>query len=692
VADNPLGPGTVLAGRFRLEDLLQETDGAKFWRATDLTLARSVAVNVVSADDARADALLIAARTSATVTDGHFLRVLDASVEGGVAYAVNEWGTGISLDQMLSEGPLPPRRAAWLVKEVAEAVSTAHAHGVAHGRLIPENVMVTEAGSVKLIGFVVAAVLMGSNARGADGEPLNEHEADVRNLAALLYATLVGRWPGSGGTVLPPAPTEHGQPLRPRQVRAGVPRPLDAICDRVLSAPTDPGVPIATAHEICAALSDYIGDPAAAPLGPESTSVLQREDAGSLFLGEDLTGHAPGGTEGSDATSDSGPSWAGAGGAFAGAAAGAGLRDDEPGAHRADEAAAPSAAETGASDVAGRDRTYREQAAAAETGQDAPQDSAAAGGTDPEATQAGAPVFDEGTGAGWASPEAQRRPAPPPPPPLPEPEPKPLFAPGPPRSETYGGYGQESWSEEAGSWTSSRTGPGSSHGTGSLPPVWGPDANTPDEPGSRRAPEDAGKSWLRLAAIVAACLILVVAVIIAFNLGRNASDSGGSAEPEPTSEPSQSEPSGPVQIASVDDFDPQGDPPEENSELTALAADGDPGTAWKTMTYYNNPRLGLLKDGVGLVVDLGSPTKVSQVQLSMRGRPNEVELLVPGGNGEPTSTDGMRSVAQAPNGGENITLTPGQPLTSRYLVVWLTSLPPASDGYQGQVAEIVVRR
>ena len=60
---------------------------------------------------------------------------------------------------MLAEGPLSPRRAAWVVKEVAEAIATAHRNGVAHGRLLPENVMVTESGSVKLIGFVVDAVL-----------------------------------------------------------------------------------------------------------------------------------------------------------------------------------------------------------------------------------------------------------------------------------------------------------------------------------------------------------------------------------------------------------------------------------------------------------------------------------------------------------------------------------------------------
>jgi hypothetical protein len=54
VVDTPFGPGHVLADRFRLEDQLDETGGARFWRATDQTLARSVAVHVIPADDPRA--------------------------------------------------------------------------------------------------------------------------------------------------------------------------------------------------------------------------------------------------------------------------------------------------------------------------------------------------------------------------------------------------------------------------------------------------------------------------------------------------------------------------------------------------------------------------------------------------------------------------------------------------------------
>ncbi|MGA8209250.1 MAG: protein kinase family protein, partial [Nocardioidaceae bacterium] len=209
MSGTPLGPGSVLAGRFRLDVLLDGPERAGLWRATDRVLARNVAVHVLPDTDPRAGALLTAARTSALVSDVRLLRVLDAAAEDGLVYVVNEWGSGASLDRLLADGPVAPRRAAWVVREVAEAIATAHRNGVAHGRLVPENVMVTDAGSVKVIGFVIDEVLNGrpdfTHHRVTGGEPLDSFAADVVNLGALLYAALVQRWPGTEGSRLPAA-------------------------------------------------------------------------------------------------------------------------------------------------------------------------------------------------------------------------------------------------------------------------------------------------------------------------------------------------------------------------------------------------------------------------------------------------------------------------------------------------------
>ena len=216
----------MLADRYRLIDLLTESAGGRFWRAHDRVLERHVAVHVIAGDDERAALLREAARTSATVLDRRLLRVLDVDEAADLCFVVNEWGSGTSLDILLADGePLSPTVAAWIVSEVADTVAVAHEVGVSHGRLVPENVLVDHDGGVRLIGFAVDAAL--------HGLPPGRISTDVVDLVGLLYAALTGKWPGISRSVVTAAPSEHGQVLRPRQVRAGIPRTLDALCDEV---------------------------------------------------------------------------------------------------------------------------------------------------------------------------------------------------------------------------------------------------------------------------------------------------------------------------------------------------------------------------------------------------------------------------------------------------------------------------
>ncbi|MGC3993651.1 MAG: protein kinase family protein [Propionicimonas sp.] len=253
----PISRGSLLAGRYRLRELVdQGDDGAGLWRASDLTLNRDVAVNVIAADDPRAEDLIEAARSAASLSGQHQVRVLDAADEDGLAYVVSEWADATPLAKLVSERPMPPRRAAWMVRELSDALVDAHHSGVAHGRLVPETVLVGDNGQVSLVGFCVEHVLRRQN----EATP----EQDVRDLVAILYAALTSAWPGSTTTSLSAAPRDHGHLMRARQVRAGVPRELDVLCDSVLNRPGAAGTP-RTAAEVRAVLSDYLGDAVALP-------------------------------------------------------------------------------------------------------------------------------------------------------------------------------------------------------------------------------------------------------------------------------------------------------------------------------------------------------------------------------------------------------------------------------------------
>ena len=706
MAETPVGPGTLLAGRFSLDDLLDESGGARFWRATDRTLARSVAVHVLPDTDPRATSLLTAARTSALVGDGHLLRVLDAAAEDGVVYVVNEWGSGVSLDRLLSDGPLSPRRAAWVVKEVAEAITTAHRSGVAHGRLLPENVMISEAGSVKLVGFVIDAVLRTNAGRGqlrvTGGEPMSAHESDVVNLAGLLYACLVGRWPGSEGSTIPDAPTEHGRPMRPRQVRAGVPRPLDAICERVLNADAHPHMlPIETAHEIYAALSDYIGDPgAAAPLGvqvdDEATGLLDLADLPDAGHGSGRgSGHGFGPDDAY--TGDGDTSDLAATDAFPAPAAAASdvLGPDQP---RASRRGRPGGHPGRGADVLRRGQ--RRRLAARQRG--------------PRAARAG--LGPRGVPR-WHRPHRphrlgrqgrQGRPH----------RPGPSYPACAPARAARAAVVRRRPRRVGCRCRGGRRRRGrpllpvprlrhrlrhrllhrrpAQHRRRQRPAADGLGARP--GPGPRRARRPPRRAAAR--------------PLLAAARGR---DRGGArrrgghrlrVQPRPRlrhrdSTPARGSSTSPsasatastrLAISEVSDFDPEGDPPEENPDLTRLAVDGKPGTAWETLTYRGNPKLGGLKSGVGLRLDLGKATRVGQVRLTLLGSPTSVQILAaPGADTAPTSTDGLRTVASDDGAGTEATLTLKKPVTTRWLVVWLTSLPAVPGGYQGRVAEITVR-
>ena len=234
-----LPAGTVLAARYRLEELLAESRPTVTWRAFDQVLSRSVLVHLLSPGDAGADDLLAAARRASVATDSRFLRVLDAvhstDPELG-SYIVCEYATGQSLELVLSQAPLSALESAWVVREVADALAGVHSLGLYHQRINPDTVIITPNGNVKIVGLLIESALRPVGepvVHGADTPEL----VDVTDLGRLLYACLVARWPGGPAYSLPDAPVVGRRWATPRQVRAGVSPALDSVCDQILGEP-----------------------------------------------------------------------------------------------------------------------------------------------------------------------------------------------------------------------------------------------------------------------------------------------------------------------------------------------------------------------------------------------------------------------------------------------------------------------
>ena len=256
--------GTVLGFRYRMEELLAESPRTVTWRAFDLVLSRSVLVHLLAPEDPEATEILETARQAALAVDSRFLRVLDAvyseDPEQG-SYVVCEYAVGRSLEVLLSHGPLSGLEAAWVVREVADALSGVHGLGLYHLRINPDTVILTPDGHVKIVGLLIEAAL-----RPAPGNALprglhhTPEQTDVTDLGRLLYACLVSRWPGGPAFSLPAAPVAGRNLMSPRQVRAGVSPALDAVCDQVLGdPPRHRATRLGSANDVVNALTKVLG-------------------------------------------------------------------------------------------------------------------------------------------------------------------------------------------------------------------------------------------------------------------------------------------------------------------------------------------------------------------------------------------------------------------------------------------------
>ena len=212
---------------------------------------------------------------------------------------------------------------------------------------------------------------------------------------------------------------------------------------------------------------------------------------------------------------------------------------------------------------------------------------------------------------------------------------------------------------------------------------------------ARVRPARRPRRWLALLVMLAVLLtgVGLVAGLVLNNQLSAAPAPGPRATP---ARPAAPAPPAVLPVRAGRDFDPQGDPNRENPDEVALAFDGDPATRWRTVAYLGNPRLGGLKRGVGLVLDLGSPQPVSSVTVALSGTGTDLDLRVPQDQTltrPPLGSDRQWTpVAEQSGAGRSATLAPEQPVTTRFLLVYLTSLPREDGRYRGGISEVEVRR
>ncbi|MGC4821354.1 protein kinase domain-containing protein [Micromonospora sp. DT63] len=238
----------LIAGRYRLLDLVGRGGMGRVWRARDEMLHREVAVKEVVppswlADHERAELrsrTLREARAAARLNHPAVVRLYDVVPVEGSPWIVMEYVPSRTLQDVIdAEGPLEPARAAQIGLALLGALEAAHTAGVLHRDVKPQNVLVAHDGRVMLADFGLATFDGGDGAMTRPGMVLGSPQyvaperaaegvstvaADLWSLGATLHAAVEGRSPYARSNAMatlsalaagPPDPAPHAGPLAP---------------------------------------------------------------------------------------------------------------------------------------------------------------------------------------------------------------------------------------------------------------------------------------------------------------------------------------------------------------------------------------------------------------------------------------------------------------------------------------------
>jgi serine/threonine protein kinase len=160
--------GQVLAGKYRIDEKIDEGGMGCVYRATHVLMEKTVAVKVLhpalAADDKIVARFTREAKAASRISHPHAINVTDfGESENGIVYLVMEYLRGRTLkDIVRSEGPMPLARVVEIVRQVSGALEAAHAEGVVHRDLKSDNIMLEEAAGggdwAKVLDFGIAKI------------------------------------------------------------------------------------------------------------------------------------------------------------------------------------------------------------------------------------------------------------------------------------------------------------------------------------------------------------------------------------------------------------------------------------------------------------------------------------------------------------------------------------------------------
>ncbi len=275
-ASESLAPGTLLANRYQIVQLLGEGGMGAVYKATDCEFERFVAVKVIRPELARQEKILqrfkqelILARR---VTHKNVIRIYDLGVWRGIKFITMDFIEGQDLAAIVRERVLSVEETVKIVRQIGLALEAAHGEGVIHRDLKPQNVMVDGQGKVSVMDFGLARTMEMSgltqtgtvlgtpeymSPEQAKGEPA-DGRSDLFSLGIIFFQMLTGKIPFHADTILASMLKRIQETAPPAiSVNPAIPQAISDIIGRCLV--TDPAGRCQTATEFVAALDAWAG-------------------------------------------------------------------------------------------------------------------------------------------------------------------------------------------------------------------------------------------------------------------------------------------------------------------------------------------------------------------------------------------------------------------------------------------------
>ena len=295
-------------GPYRLRRLVGRGGMGDVYEAEDTVRERIVALKLMSQtlsdDPVFRSRMQREARTAGRLQEPHVVPIHDFGEIEGQLYVDMRLIDGKDLATMLSRyGPLSPPRAVAIVRQIGSALDAAHAAGVMHRDVKPENILVSADDFAYLVDFGIASATSDEKltqfgttvgtVKYMAPERFSETEvtyrADIYALACVLYECLTGSPPYAGDTVSVMGAHLNQAVPRPSAARPSIPAAFDGVIARGMAK--DPAARYATCGDMSAAAYAAL----ATPDQDRATDILQRSQVAKLppvYAGQQPSGFA----------------------------------------------------------------------------------------------------------------------------------------------------------------------------------------------------------------------------------------------------------------------------------------------------------------------------------------------------------------------------------------------------------------